>query len=205
MKIAVIGSGNVGGALAMGWANKGHEIVIGARNPQSPNVKKLIFKNANIKVKSLAESAKDAEVILIAADSSSVKEIVKQLGDVKNKVIIDAMNSIAAVPAGFANSFEALKSLTNCQNLVKCFNTTGFENMTNPTYGNTAADMFMAGDSEKGKQIAKQLAKDIGFAECYDLGGDHRVEMLEQLAMIWVNLALIQKQGRNIAFKILKR
>ena len=205
MKVAVIGSGNVGGALALGWAKAGHEIILGVRNPQSQNVKRVITKNSNIKVKSVSEAANEAEVILIAADSAKVKEIATQLGDVKNKVIIDAMNSIAAEPAGYPNSFEALKSFTNCENLVKCFNSTGFENMINPKFGNTVADMFMAGDSLKGKQIAKQLAKDIGFPECYDLGGDHRVEMLEQLAMIWVNLALIQKQGRNIAFKILKR
>jgi 8-hydroxy-5-deazaflavin:NADPH oxidoreductase len=77
--------------------------------------------------------------------------------------------------------------------------------MINPKYGNIDADMFVAGNSTKGKEIAVRLAKDIGFAECYDLGGDHRVEMLEQLAMIWVNLDIFQKQGRNIAFKILRK
>jgi 8-hydroxy-5-deazaflavin:NADPH oxidoreductase len=205
LKIAIIGAGNVGGALALGWAKAGHEIIIGAKNPNSDKVKKVISQNSQIKVKSVKEAAKEAEVILIAASAPAVPDISKSLGDVKNKIIIDAMNSIAVESAGYQNSFEALKSLTNCENIVKCFNTTGFENMINPKYGNITADMFVAGNSIKGKQIATQLAKDIRFAECYDLGGDHRVEMLEQLAMMWVNLALIQKQGRNIAFKILKR
>lgn len=77
--------------------------------------------------------------------------------------------------------------------------------MADPKFGKVAADMFVAGNSTKGKEIAIRLAKDIGLAECYDLGGDHRVEMLQQLAMIWVNLALFQKQGRNIAFKVLRK
>jgi 8-hydroxy-5-deazaflavin:NADPH oxidoreductase len=205
LKIAIIGAGNVGGALALGWARAGHEIIIGAKNPSSDKVKKVLTQNSQIKVKSVNEASKEAEVILIAASASAVPDISKSLGNVKDKIIIDAMNSIAVDSAGYQNSFEALKSLTNCENIVKCFNTTGFENMINPKYGNITADMFVAGNSIKGKQIATKLAKEIGFAECYDFGGDHRVEMLEQLAMMWVNLALIQKQGRNIAFKVLKK
>ena len=55
------------------------------------------------------------------------------------------------------------------------------------------------------KQIASQLSKEAGFSECYDFGGDDKVELLEQFAFSWINLAIIQKHGRNIAFKVLKR
>ena len=77
--------------------------------------------------------------------------------------------------------------------------------MENPQFGEMAADMFMAGSSARGKEIARQLARDAGFAECYDLGGDDRVPLLESLAGIWIDLAMAQGQGRNIAFKLLKR
>ena len=115
------------------------------------------------------------------------------------------MNSVSSKPAGFVNTFDALKALTNCENVVKCFNSTGFENMSDPKYGNTAADMFVAGSTAKGKQIASKLTNDIGFTECYDFGGDDKAVLLEQLALCWINLAIFQKQGRNIAIKILKR
>ena len=205
MKIAIIGAGNVGGALALGWAKAGHEIIIGAKDPISDKVKKVTSQNSSIKVKSVNEASNEAEVILIAANPTAVEEISKHLGVVKNKIIIDAMNSVSSKPAGFTNTFEALKVLTNCENLVKCFNSTGFENMANPKYDNTAADMFVAGSSINGKKIASQLAKDTGFAECYDFGGDDKVILLEQFALAWINLAIFQKQGRSIAFKILKR
>lgn len=205
MKIAIIGAGNVGGALALGWAKAGHQIKIGARDKNSDKIKRVTAQNSSIHVKSVDEAAKEAEVILIAASPAAVGEIAKQLGDVKDKVIIDAMNSISSKPAGFNNTFEALQSLTNCKNVVKCFNSTGFENMADPKYGNTSADMFMAGSSLKAKQAASQLSKDIGFAECYDFGGDDKVALLEQFALAWINLAIFQKQGRNIAFKVLKK
>jgi len=31
------------------------------------------------------------------------------------------------------------------------------------------------------------------------------VELLEQLALSWINLAIFQKQGRNMAFKVIWR
>jgi len=205
MKIAIIGAGNVGGALALGWIKSGHEITIGARDMKSDKVTKVTSQNSSIKVKSIDEAALEAEVILIAASPAAVGEIAKQLGNVKDKVIIDAMNSISSKPAGFNNTFEALQSLTNCKNVTKCFNSTGFENMADPKYGNTSVDMFMAGSSIKGKQVAAHLAKDAGFAECYDFGGDDKVALLEQFALAWINLAIFQKQGRNIAMKVIKR
>jgi hypothetical protein len=55
------------------------------------------------------------------------------------------------------------------------------------------------------KEIAKRLSLDAGFAECHDFGGDDKVELLEQFALCWINLAIIQKQGRNIAFKLVRR
>jgi predicted dinucleotide-binding enzyme len=51
----------------------------------------------------------------------------------------------------------------NTNDVVKCFNNTGFENVFNPIYSGNGIDMFIAGNSEKGIEIATQLAKEIGF------------------------------------------
>ena len=56
-------------------------------------------------------------------------------------------------------AFHAFSALTEAE-VVKCFNTTGFENMKNPDYGNVTLDMYMAGDNEAAKAIASQLSKD---------------------------------------------
>ena len=77
--------------------------------------------------------------------------------------------------------------------------------MRDPSYDGVGIDMFMAGSSERGKQVARQLALEAGFAECYDFGGDDKVVLLEQFALAWINLAIMQGQGRQIAFKVLRR
>jgi predicted dinucleotide-binding enzyme len=205
MNIAIIGTGNVGGALAEGWAKAGHKIYLGVRDINNFKGKELLNTSANIKALPIQEAVKKAEVILIAAAPQATADIAKSLGDVSEKIIIDAMNSVRVKPDGFNNTTEALASLTNCKDIVKCFNTTGAENMLNPVYGKTGIDMFMCGDSKKAKEAANQLSKDLGFEHCYDFGGSDKFELQEQLAMSWINLAIMQGQGRNIAFKIIKR
>ncbi len=204
MKIALIGTGNVGSALAKGFVKAGHKVLLGVRNKEEFRGRTLLnFKNITVHL--IAEATSAAEVIVIAAVPQAVKDIADQLGDVSNKVIIDAMNSVRVRPEPFSNTTEALTQLTNCKDIVKCFNTTGAENMADPIYNGKGVDMFYAGDSDKAKKVAEQLAKDIGFENAYNFGGSDKFNLLEQFALGWINLAMMQGYGRNIAFKVLKR
>jgi len=205
MNIAIIGTGNIGSALGRSWAKAGHKIFLGVRDVENFKGKELL-NLPNITVHPISEAVKLSELILIAVPSQAVADIVKAMGDVSGKIIIDAMNAVRTRPEGYNNTFEALSDLAKGAEVVKCFNSTGFENMSNPLYPHDLhIDMFMAGDSKAAKEAAKQLAKDAGFAECYDFGGNDKVALLEQFALVWINLAMMQGQGRNIAFKIIKR
>ncbi|MCL4704021.1 NAD(P)-binding domain-containing protein [bacterium] len=205
MKIAIIGAGKVGGALASGWAKAGHSIILGVRNPGDREVQALVAANQNLSANTVTAAAQEAEVILVSVPVSALTEVARNLSEVKNKIIIDATNAVFQKPAPYAHGVEAFKALTQCQDVVKCFNSTGFENMANPKYGDTGIDMFVAGDSAKGKQVAAQLARDLGFAECHDFGGDDKIQLLENFALAWINLAIMQGRGRNIAFKLVTR
>ncbi len=77
--------------------------------------------------------------------------------------------------------------------------------MINPKYQDQNIDMFVAGDSIKAKEATIQLALDAGFAECYDIGGNDKFELMEQFAWFWINLAMVKGHGREIGFKLLKR
>lgn len=205
MKIAIIGAGKVGGALASGWATAGHSVILGVRNPGDREVQALVAANQNLSANTVTAAAQEAEVILVSVPVSALTEVARNLGEVKNRIIIDATNAVFQKPAPYAHGVEAFKALTQCQDVVKCFNSTGFENMANPKYGDTGIDMFVAGDSAKGKQVAAQLARDLGFAECHDFGGDDKIQLLENFALAWINLAIMQGRGRNIAFKLVTR
>jgi 8-hydroxy-5-deazaflavin:NADPH oxidoreductase len=200
--VAIIGTGSVGGALATQFAQVGHKVFLGSRNPKDEKVKSLI--SDNISAHSIADAASSAEVILLAVPAKVGTQIAKSLGDLSGRVVIDATNGVFAKTEGYETVAEAIIDLCNTQDVVKCFNTIGANNMSDPRFGDEKADMFVAGDSEKGKEIATQLAKEIGFGEVYDLGGNDKFELMEKLAAVWISLA-VGKYGRNIGFKILKK
>ena len=205
MDIAIIGTGNVGGALTQAWSAAGHVIHLGVRDRQNFKGKELL-NLPRVLAHEISEAVWLSEVVLIAATPQVTADIVKSIGNVSGKVIIDAMNSVRVKPEGYNNTFEALTDLAKGAEIVKCFNSTGFENMANPVYPDAMnIDMFMAGDSKPAKETARQLALDAGFGECYDFGGSDKVALLEQFALSWINLAIMQGQGRGIAFKIIKR
>ena len=154
MTIAIIGAGHVGSALADGWTRAGHTVIIGERGR-------------------LREAALAAEVVLVAVPGGVVGEVAAALGDLGDRVVLDATNVVgAAMPDG--RNPAALREATRSPHVVKAFNTTGFENMRDPKYGDQAIDMFVAGASAHGKAVATTLAHDVGFGEVWDLGGDEK-------------------------------
>lgn len=205
MKIAIIGTGNVGNALAAKWAQAGHEIRLGVRD--TDNFKgAALLEQPRISVYETPVAVAEAEVILLATPAPHAVAVAQSLGDTSGKVIIDAMNIVMGRgPAGFTNTADAILAHTATAEVVKCFNTTGFNNMADTRYGELHIDNFVAGDSASAKAIAQQLSADAGFAECYDVGGNDRFTLMEQFAFFWINLAMFQGNGREIAFKLLKR
>lgn len=205
MNIAIIGTGNVGGALAQGLNRAGHRIRLGVRDLEHFKGKDLLNAAPEITVHPVREAVESSDVIILAAPAQVADQVARQLGDVAGKIIIDTMNGVFMRPEGFANTTDAILANCNTPDVVKCFNSTGFENMLDPKYGELAADMFVAGDSVRGKAVASGLARDLGFGEVWDFGGLDKVSLLEQFALSWINLAILQKHGRGIAFKILRR
>ncbi len=205
MKIAIIGTGNVGGTLAKKWIKAGHTIRLGVRDTR--NFKGMEdFALEGLKAYEIKDAINGSEVILIATPASQAVEVTRSLGDTSGKIIIDSMNIVMGRgPKGYSNTSEAILDNTPSVDVVKCFNTTGFNNLQDPVYQGMSLDLFMAGDSLRGKKIAAQLAQEIGFDMCYDVGGNDKFELMEQFAWFWINLANFQGLGREFGFKLLKR
>lgn len=204
MKIGIIGSGNVGGALARKWVEAGHNVLIGAKFPLSEKNVQLARQIGEDRFTSIAFAVSQSDVVLIATPPTAVFDIINEMGDITGKTIIDATNAVRSKPAPYDTVYHALAGRTGGQ-VVKCFNSTGFENMMDPVYQGEKLDMFMAGDSDEAKQVARQLALDAGFGTCWDFGKGTNVVLLEQFALSWINLAIMQGHGRDIAFRVVRR
>jgi 8-hydroxy-5-deazaflavin:NADPH oxidoreductase len=209
MRIAVIGTGNVGGALGTRWARAGYEVIFGTRAPKTDEVNQWLSCGAGKTTAATVESAvAQAEVIALAIPWTAVPEVLGQNGPaLAGKVLIDCTNPSTSFPAvnhSGGSGGEQVAKLAPGAYVVKAFNTTGFENMENPNYGGEVATMFYAGDHTEAKKIVHDLARDLGF-DPIDAGGLKQAQTLEMLASFWGSLAYGQKLGRGIAFRLLRR
>lgn len=205
MTIAVVGTGNIGGRLAVAWARAGHSVRLGTRTIEDEKINALIAQYPSLISAHLpADAVSKAEVVLVAVPASAAFTVVQSLGDLSGKIIIDAMNAVFRKPEPFERTSQAIQQASGSTRIVKAFNTIGAENMDNPWYGDQVADMFIAGDHPEDRVVVQKLAEDIGF-NVYDIGGLERETVMEQMALFWGALAFGAGLGRNIAFKVLIR
>lgn len=210
MKIGILGAGSVGATLGKAWAKRGNEVMFGVRDVNAPKVQTLLAEaGANARAGTVAEAVADADVIALVLTWEAVPEVLKQIGDLSGKVLLDCTNPLAgnqldaSLDLGMSGGEQVAAWLPKAR-VVKIFNTMGWESMENPQYGSEVATMFYAGDDVEAKQIAAGLASDIGFAPV-DTGALSTSRFLETLAGFWGQLAYDQGMGRNIAWRLLKR
>jgi 8-hydroxy-5-deazaflavin:NADPH oxidoreductase len=203
MKIAIIGAGHIGGTLARGLSKHGHQLTLGVRDTDSAAAAALTGFSDHIKAISIAAAAAQSTVIILAVPFSAVPDAARLLGDVKDKVIIETTNPFGKKLDGYSSSVAALKEITGSEDVAKCFNSIGAESLADPNFGTSRADNFVAGTSGKAKEIAAVLSSDMGFASCFDLGGDEAIPIIENIAQMCMALAVNAKLGRRVAFKVL--
>lgn len=201
MKIAIIGAGNIGGSLAKKWVKKGHNVMMGVRDASSAKVQSLQAE-AQVQLGSQQEAAAYSDVIVLAVPFPAVQEVIKELGDVQNKVIIDCTNAMQGLPAGYSSAAEAIAAWSGSKKVVKAFNSTGAAN-TYQTGNDKKIDTFVCGDDLDAKVLVSQLAMDAGFT-VVDAGGLGQAQLVEAMAKLWIQLAYKQGMGDKIAFKLVK-
>jgi predicted dinucleotide-binding enzyme len=200
MKIAVIGSGNVGSALGAAWVGAGHQVTFGSRKPSG---EKPV---PGASVSDIKSAVENAEVVVLAIPWGAVPSVVGQIQDWKSKVLIDCTNPLApglAPALGFNTSAgEQVAVLAKNARVVKAFNTTGSGNMQNPRYGGRGVTMFYATDDQAAASVAEQLVRDVGFEPEF-AGPLKEARYLEPLAALWISL--VPRLGLNFALTIAKR
>lgn len=216
MQLAIIGAGNVGGALGRRWAAAGYRVRYGVRDPQAPKVAELLAATGGGAIAvTPAEAVRGAEVVVLATPWSATEEALRGAGDLAGRVIIDCTNPLRFTPGvglelavGFSDSGgEQVARWAAGARVVKAFNTYGWENFADSAYPNAAAlrpVMFLAGDDAQAKATVGKLAESIGF-ESFDAGALRVARELEPLAMMWIRLALSGARDPNFVWAVLRR
>ena len=210
MKIAVIGTGNVGSVLGTRWAQKGHQVVFGSRDPEGEKAQQLVAgAGPNACAASPAEAAAVSDVVVFATPWQATEDAIAGAGDLAGKVVVDCTNPLKPGLTGLemgldTSAGEQVAAWAAGARVVKAFNTTGSSNMQDPHYDGEPLAMFICGDDEAARQSVAALAEDLGF-EAVEAGGLKMARYLEPLAMLWISLAYGQGLGPNFGFRLVRR
>lgn len=131
MKIAIIGSGNVGGILGRRWAQKGHSVIFSSRDPRSEKIAALIRRTGPTATSADARAAaENADAVLVATPWERTQEAIENCGDLGGKVLIDATNPVLPTLTGLSvglstSAGEMVAEWAVGAKVVKAFNTIG--------------------------------------------------------------------------------
>ena len=188
MKVAIIGAGNVGRALATSITRAGHDVTLSARNPA--NAEEAAREIGASAAASNSAAVADAELVILAVPFVGAGgEVATEIRDeVAGKTVIDVTNPLKADYSGLAtedsSAAEEFQKLLPEASVIKAFNTIFASNQANPT---PDIDGFVAGDDDKAKQQVISLVDSMGFTPL-DVGPLRAARFLEGMAYINIGL-----------------
>jgi predicted dinucleotide-binding enzyme len=204
MRIAIIGTGKVGSAIAWGLKGKSHQVTLGARDPQAAEVAALAIDTGATPMLPAA-AAEAGDVVILALPWGVAEGAVKALGSLAGKTVIDCMTPLGMVDGalgltvGHATSGgEIVQGWLPEAHVVKTLNQVGAEIMAKNDHLPQRPVQFIAGDSGTAKDAGATILADLGF-EALDAGGLAKARLLEPLAMVWFNQSLFRGKGRDWA------
>jgi predicted dinucleotide-binding enzyme len=199
MRVGVLGSGEVGRRLAEGFSGRGHEVMIGSRDPNKSELRDwLSGDGSGIEAGSFEQAAAHGELIVLAVLGSAAEEAIADAGpdNFGGKVVIDAMN-----PLDFSGGFPPKLSISGEDSLgervqralpdarvVKAFNTIGNPYFVDPSFSEGQPTMLIAGNDQAAKDTVRNVLTDFGWSDTVDIGGIEGSRELEAICIVWVKI-----------------
>jgi len=209
MKIAFIGIGNVGFALANNLQKKGNEVIIAHDNADSTSVKKAQERNPNLGVQPVQVAIDTADVVFLATPFKINQEILVPL-QFGGKTLIDCTNPVGAgISHGLDSKIsgaEKVQEWASDAQVVKSYTIYGFENLENPHFSNYEVKpvMLIAGNDTGTKEIVRRLNADLGF-ETLDVGDLSQSLHLEHMTLLWVKMVRANGHHPDFTWAYLER
>ncbi len=207
MKIAILGTGNVGQTFAAKFIELGHEVMVGTRNVADTMQKEKFAEwhtsNATVQLGTFAVAAAFGEIVLNALNGAATITAISSANktDFEGKIILDVSN-----PLDLSNGFpptllpglintnslgeEIQKTLPNAK-VVKSLSTMWCGLMVNPTMiGNGDHNAFIAGNDTDAKIKVKEILVSFGWilSNILDLGDITKARGVEMYLPLWLSI-----------------
>jgi 8-hydroxy-5-deazaflavin:NADPH oxidoreductase len=212
-RIGIIGTGNVGKALATGFLRHGYQAMIGSRSPEKLKILRSSIGQA-LAIGTFKEAAGFAEVVVFAVKGTAAKEAIVTVGSdaLAGKVVIDTTNPIADVPPvhGVFQFFterneslmEQLQRVAPNARFVKAWNSVGSVHMVDPQFAGARPTMFICGNDQDAKRVVSDILNEFGW-DAEDMGEAESARPIEALGQLWC-IPYLRSNQRNHAFRLLK-
>ena len=200
--IAVLGAGHIGGTLGKKWNAAGHQVQFAVNDPAGKNAQLLRTELGDQVVIGTIEDVlqSNPHVVLVSLPGNAVEPMAqKYAAQLDGRIIIDAANRVGE--DSMYNMIPFQQHTPQAQ-LYRAFNSLGWENLAEPDFDGTQADLFYCGADGDPLRKVEQLISDAGLRPVY-LGGVEQLGLLDSITALWFTLAVRQRKGRHIAFKVL--
>jgi 8-hydroxy-5-deazaflavin:NADPH oxidoreductase len=207
MKIAVIGAGDMGGALARAFATA-HEVTVTGSKPKSRSAMAVVRSSQGRISELPIERAVDADLVVLAVPWKQVDAALKGLGSLRGVTLLAVTLPWIAgknrLELGFDTSgAEAIAERARGADVVQAFNTMSATAIRQSRRYRPPATVFIAGGKRLAKRRIERLANDVGF-DSVDAGDLSSARFIEPLAMLWGRLVEQGGYGEALAFRALR-
>lgn len=192
MKVGIIGSGNVGGAVAKAAKSIGHDVTV-ADLEGSKTLATLGNELGVTTTNSNVDALADSDLIVLAVPFGAVETVVAEIADhVGDRTVLDVTNPLKTDLSGLqtdggTSGAELIQQQLPQAKVVKAFNTVLAANQASPSVDGVQLDGFVAGDDADAKKNVLHLLEEIGFRPV-DVGPLSTARYLEGMAFLNISL-----------------
>jgi predicted dinucleotide-binding enzyme len=201
MKIGIIGTGKIGGALGKRWTKAGHQVLFGSRDPKkSAALAQTLGENAS--GGSYADAVRFGEVLLLSTPWTATREVLESLGSLNGKILIECTNNVTGDESG-GSTTEQIARWAKGAKVVKAFNTIFYQILdADSAARQERPTVFIVGDDDA-KAMVTPLVVDAG-CEPLDAGPLSNARYLDALAQFIIHLGYGRGMGQHISYKLIR-
>jgi len=208
MRVGILGSGLMGGKLGILFARAGHDVVFSYARNQKKLERLAREAGKNARAGTPAEAALDADALLLAVHWLRIDDVLGQVGGLKDKAIVTCSLPMNAdntelVVGRTTSGAEVLARRLPQARIAAAFNTIPSEVLFDVYAARrkaTRPSLVYCGDDARGKQVAAQLIRDVGF-DPIDAGPLSIARYTEPFALLVAQLAYEGKGGPELAYR----
>jgi predicted dinucleotide-binding enzyme len=209
MRIGILGSGRMGGKLGTLFTRAGHEVVFSYSRSERKLQKLARDAGRNARWGSPDEASRNADAVLLAVHWSSLRDVLKQAGNLSGRVIVSCslpMNSddTELVVAHTSSGAETLAKKVRKAKVISAFSTVPSEVLFDVYASRRRTkrpSLVYCGDDAGAKRVAARLIRDVGF-DPVDAGPLQIARYTEPFTLLVAQLAYEGKGGPRLAYRM---